>query len=80
MTSCGEEESEFPEEWEYSGGTPERLLKVRAQCPACSHVFEIEIGESWYSMGFSVSCLKCGHQFPINEYGQILGEVKKKSK
>jgi len=39
-------------------------------------VFEVEIGESWYNMGFSIACPKCGYQFPINMYGQIVGEVK----
>lgn len=72
------EEWEFPEDWEYAGGTPERLLKVKAECPNCRHKFEVEIGESWYNMGFSISCPKCGNQFPINMYGEVVGEVKKK--
>jgi predicted RNA-binding Zn-ribbon protein involved in translation (DUF1610 family) len=74
----GEETWEFPEDWEYAGGTPERLLKVRVKCPSCGATFEIEIGESWYSMGFTIACQKCGHQFPVNMYGEVIGEVKKK--
>ncbi|MCI4464606.1 MAG: hypothetical protein JHC22_02295 [Thermoproteus sp.] len=70
------EEWNFPEDWEYAGGMPERTLKVKAKCPKCGHVFEVEIGESWYNMGFSIACPKCGYQFPINMYGQIVGEVK----
>lgn len=46
------EEWQFPEDWEYSGGVPERLLKIRAKCPYCGHVFEVEMGESWYNMAY----------------------------
>ncbi len=69
---------EFPEDWEYAGGTLERLLRVKAKCPNCGHTFELEIGESWYEMGFSITCPKCGYQFPVNMYGEVVGEVKKK--
>ena len=69
--------SEFPEDWEYAGGELERLVIVRAKCPSCGHVFEFEIGESWYNMGFSVTCPKCGAQFPVNRHGQIVGEKSK---
>lgn len=72
------EEWEFPEDWEYAGGTPERTLKVKAKCPSCGNAFEMDIGESWYNMGFSISCPKCGYSFPINEYGEVIGEVKRK--
>jgi transcription elongation factor Elf1 len=68
----------FPEDWEYSGGTLERTLKVLVTCPHCKYKFETEIGESWYSMGFTISCLKCGRSFPINVHGKIVGAVEPK--
>jgi DNA-directed RNA polymerase subunit RPC12/RpoP len=66
---------EFPEDWEYSGGELEKTLKVRVTCPYCKHKFEVEIGESWYNIGFSINCPKCGRSFPINMYGEIIGVV-----
>lgn len=74
------EEWEFPEDWEYAGGTPEKLLKVKATCPSCGYSFELEIGQSWYDMGFTISCPKCGYSFPVNLHGQILGEVPRRKK
>ncbi len=74
------EEWQFPEDWEYSGGVPERLLKIRVKCPYCGYVFETEMGESWYNMGISITCPKCGKQFSISMYGEVIGEVKKTAK
>jgi endogenous inhibitor of DNA gyrase (YacG/DUF329 family) len=79
--SSGEGEAwEFPEDWEYSGGVPERLLRIKAKCPYCGHTFEIEMGESWYNMGISITCPKCGKQFSVSMYGEVLGEVKRSGK
>ncbi|MCI4446583.1 MAG: hypothetical protein JHC20_01495 [Pyrobaculum sp.] len=66
---------EFPEDWEYSGGELEKTLKVRVTCPYCKHKFEVEIGESWYNIGFSINCPKCGRSFPVNMYGEVIGVV-----
>lgn len=62
-------------EWYYegwSGGVPERILKVKVKCPYCGHSEEIEIAESWYTMNMSIACSKCGQMFPVKDYGQIV--------
>ncbi len=38
------------------------------------------MGESWYNMGISIACPKCGRQFSISMYGEVVGEVKKTAK
>ncbi|ABW02671.1 hypothetical protein [Caldivirga maquilingensis] len=73
-----EEGWQLPEDWEYSGGVPERILKLRAKCPYCGHVFELELAESWYNIGMSVACPKCGKEFSVSQYSEVLGEVKPK--
>ncbi len=73
-----EEGWELPEGWEYSGGVPERILKIRVKCPYCGHVFEVEMAESWYTMGISIACPKCGREFSVSQYGEVVGEVKPK--
>ena len=65
---------EMPEDYEYSGGEPERVLKIRAKCPHCGHVFEVEMGESWYNMGISITCPKCNNSFSVSSYGEVIGE------
>ncbi len=80
MSGEGGEEWQFPEDWDYSGGMPERMLRVKAKCPYCGYTFETEIGESWYNMGISITCPKCGKQFSISMYGEVVGEAKKGTK
>ncbi|RLE57394.1 MAG: hypothetical protein DRJ40_03555 [Thermoprotei archaeon] len=70
------EEWYFYEEW--SGGVPEKILRLLVTCPYCGHKEEVELAESWYTMNMSVTCSKCGASFPVKDYSQILPPKKKK--
>ncbi len=58
---------------DYSGGVPERMLKLRIKCPNCGHVFVEELPESWYTMNMTIYCPKCGGSFNVKDHSTIIG-------